>query len=245
RTLDDLKAAAREARERGFRALKTNLLLFDANGGRQFAPGMTGAGIGHPELNLDDHILDAMLAQLSALREGAGPGVRLLLDLNFNYKPEGLRRIAKAVEPFNLLWLEMDMFEPKALALIRQSTTTPIGSFETTVARRNLKPYLENYSADVAIIDAQWNGLVESIKMASMADAYEVNVASHNFNGPLANVMSAHFCAVVPNFRISEFDADEVPWKPKMLTKPYIIENGEMLLPTGLGWGTEIDPGGV
>src|SRR5262249_3201052 len=109
RTLDDLKAAAREARERGFKALKTNVLLFDAKGGRQFAPGMVGAGIGHPELNLDNDVLDALIAQLTALREGAGDGVRLLLDLNFNYKPEGLRRIAKAVEPFDLMWLEMDM----------------------------------------------------------------------------------------------------------------------------------------
>ena len=241
RTLDDLKAAAREARERGFKALKTNLLLFDHKGGRQFAPGMTGAGIGHPELNLTDDILDALIAQLTALREGAGPAVRLLLDLNFNYKPEGLRRIAKAVEPFNLLWLEMDMFEPKALSLIRQSTTTPIGSLETILGRRNLKPYLESYAVDVAIIDPQWNGLVESVKMAAMADAYEVNVASHNFNGPLANVMSAHFCAAIPNFRIMEFDVDEVPWKPKLLTNPYVIENGELLLPTGSGWGTVIN----
>ncbi len=241
RTLDDLKSAAREARERGFKALKTNLLLFDDKGGRQFAPGMTGAGIGHPELNLTDDILDALIAQLTALREGAGPGVRLLLDLNFNYKPEGLRRIAKAVEPFNLLWLEMDMFDPKALSLVRQSTTTPIGSLETILGRRNLKPYLEGYAVDVAIIDAQWNGLVEAIKMAAMADAYEVNVASHNFNGPLANIMSAHFCAAIPNFRIMEFDVDEVPWKPKLLTNAYVIENGELLLPSGPGWGTVVN----
>jgi galactonate dehydratase len=241
RTLDDLKGAAREARERGFTAIKTNLLLFDGKGGRQFAPGMTGAGLGHPELNLTDNILDALIAQLSALREGAGPDVKLLLDLNFNYKPEGLRRIAKAVEPFNLMWLEMDMFDPKALSLIRQSTTTPIGSLETILGRRNLKPYLENHTVDVAIIDAQWNGLVEAAKMAAMADAYEVNVASHNFNGPLANIMSAHFCAAIPNFRIMEFDVDEVPWKPKLLTRPYVIENGELLLPTGAGWGTAVN----
>src|SRR2546429_4410880 len=95
RSLDDLKAAAREARERGFKALKTNVLLFDAKGGRQFAPGMIGAGAGHPELNLAENLLDALIAQLAALREGAGRGVRLLLDLNFNYKPEGLRRIAQ------------------------------------------------------------------------------------------------------------------------------------------------------
>jgi galactonate dehydratase len=241
RTLDDLKGAAREARERGFKALKTNVLLFDDKGGRQFAPGMIGAGAGHPELNLTDEVLDALIAQLTALREGAGSGVRLLLDLNFNYKPEGLRRIAKAVEPFNLLWLEMDLFDPKALALIRQSTTTPIGSLETIFGRRDLKPYLEHHSVDVAIIDPQWNGLVEAIKMAVTADAYDINVASHNFSGPLANVMSTHFCAVIPNFRIMEFDADEVPWKPKLLTNPYVIEDGAMLLPTGPGWGTVVN----
>jgi galactonate dehydratase len=241
RRIDDLKVAAREARERGFKAVKTNLLLFDDNGGRMFAPGMTGAGPGHPELNLTDEVRDALVAQLGALREGAGTGVRLMVDLNFNYKPEGLRRIAKAVEPFNLLWLEMDLFEPRALSLIRQSTTTPIASLETILGRRNLRPYFEHHAVDVAIIDPQWNGLTESMRMAAMADAYEVNVASHNFNGPLANVMSAHFCAAVPNFRIMEFDADEVPWKAKLITNPYVIEDGEMLLPTGAGWGTEVN----
>ena len=74
-----------------------------------------------------------------------------------------------------------------------------------------------------------------------MADAYDVNVASHNFNGPLANVMSAHFCAVVPNYRIMEFDVDEVPWKSSFLTNPYVIENGDYLLPTGAGWGTDVN----
>jgi L-alanine-DL-glutamate epimerase-like enolase superfamily enzyme len=213
---------------------QTNLLLFDSS--RQFAPGMTGTGPGHPELNLGDDILDALIAQLTALRQGAGPNVRLLVDLNFNYKPEGLRRIAKAVEPFNLLWLEMDRHDPKALSLIRQSTTTPIGSLETILGRRSLRPYLESYSVDVAIIDAQWNGLVESVKMAAMADAYEVNVASHNFNGPLANIMSAHFCAAILNFRVMEFDVDEVPgsqFPPGLRDR----ERRAAAL-TGAGWGT-------
>ena len=101
RTLDDLKGAAREARERGFKALKTNVLLFDDKGARQFAPGMIGTGPGHPELNLTDAVLDALVAQLTALSEGAGQEVRLILDLNFNYKPDGLRRIANRGERDN------------------------------------------------------------------------------------------------------------------------------------------------
>jgi galactonate dehydratase len=240
RTLDDLRRAGREARERGFAALKSNVLVFDESGGRQYTPG-SARGEGHPELNLPEEIVAALSAQLTALREGAGPGVRLIVDVNFNYKPEGFRRLAKKLEPFELMWLEMDLYEPTALSLIRQSTTTPIGSLETILGRRALKPYLDAHCVDVAIIDPQYNGVPEALRMAAMADAYEVNVASHDFSGPLSAVISAHFASAVPNFRIMELDVDEVPWKPKLLTKPPKIENGMFSLPAGPGWGTDID----
>ena len=45
--------------------------------------------------------------------------------------------------------------------------------------------------------------------MAAMCDAYEVNVASHYFAGPLAAIICAHFAAVIPNLQISEYDVDE------------------------------------
>ena len=240
RSLDDLKRLGQEVAARGFRALKTNLVLFDSRGGRAHSPGF-GRGTGHPELNISDELTAALVDQLSALREGAGPEVRIAVDLNFNYKPEGLRRLAKKVEPFNLLWLEMDLYEPDALHHIRQSTTTPIGSLEAIFGRRNLKPYLEAHSVDVAIIDVQWNGMTEALRMASMADAYEVNVAAHISSGPLSTVIGAHFCSVIPNFRIMEIDIEEVPWRSSLLTRPYVIDKGEFVLPSGPGWGTEID----
>ena len=240
RSLDDLKQAGREAYQRGFPALKTNVLVFDERGGGQYTPG-SARGDGHPELNLPEAVVEALIAQLTALRAGAGPQVRLIVDLNFNYKPEGFRRLARKLEPFELMWLEMDLYEPKALSLIRQSTATPIGSLETILGRRALKPYLDHHCVDVAIIDPQYNGVPEAVRMAAMADAYEVNVASHNFSGPLSAVISAHFASVVPNFRIMELDVDEVPWKPKLLTHPYRIENGTFVLPAGPGWGTDID----
>src|SRR5262249_59158364 len=107
RPVDELKTAAREARDRGYKAIKTNLLVFDKNGGRQYTPG-SARGAGHPELNLPEDMLDALIAQLSALREGAGPKVRIAVDVNFNYKAEGFRRIARMVEPFYLMLLEID-----------------------------------------------------------------------------------------------------------------------------------------
>ncbi len=86
-----------------------------------------------------------------------------------------------------------------------------------------------------------WNGILESMKIAAMADAYEVNVAPHNFNGHLGSLMSAHMCAAMPNFRVMEIDIDDVPWKDEIVTKPPVIENGDLLLPTGPGWGVEVN----
>src|SRR5215475_11481703 len=80
RSLEDLKAAGREAAERGFKAAKTNVLLFDEKGGRQYTPG-SARGVGHPELNLPEDVLAALLAQLKALHEGAGGKVRFAVDL--------------------------------------------------------------------------------------------------------------------------------------------------------------------
>ena len=151
----------REARDRGFKALKTNLLLFDANGVRRAYVAGSTRGVSHPDLNFGDEVVAALLDQLTALRDGAGPGVRLIVDLNFDYKTEGFRRLARKLEPFDLLWLEMDHFDARALSFIRQSTTTPIGSLEAILGRRNLKPFLEQGAVDVAIIDVQYNGILE------------------------------------------------------------------------------------
>ncbi len=78
--------------------------------------------------------------------------------------------------------------------------------------------------------------------MAELAATYDVNVAPHNYcGGLLGDVMSAHFSAAVPNLRVVEYDVDDVPWKAEFLTKPPVVENGEMLVPQGPGWGTDIN----
>ena len=96
----------------------------------------------------------------------------------------------------------------------------------------------------MAIIDVAWNGILESMKIAAMADAYEVNVAPHNFNGHLGSLMSAHMCAAIPNFRVMEIDIEDVPWKDDLVTPVPMIEAGELLLPTGAGLGCGGERGG-
>mgnify|MGYP000994506917 CR=1 FL=1 len=236
RGLDDLKRLAAEAAARGFKALKTNLLIFSSNG-----PASVGRGNGVFELNIDETIERRVVDQLTALREGGGPGMGLMMDLNFNYKTEGFRRLARAVEPLSLTWLEMDSQNAAALGLIRQTTRTPIASLETVLGRRALRPFLDAQAVDVGIVDVVFNGMAESVKMAAMLDAYEINVAAHNSHGPLGSLMSAHFCAVIPNLRFLEYDEDEVPWRRQLLTRPWEMRDGAFVLPDGPGWGSDIN----
>ena len=190
---------------------------------------------------LDRRLDDVAVKQMEAFRRGGGPHMGLHLDTNFNYKTEGYIRLARALEPVNLTWLEIDTYDAAALALIRRSARVPIASCESLYGRRQYRPFFENQSVDVAIIDVAWNGILESVKIAAMADAFEVNVAPHNFNGRLGDLISAHMAAVVPNFRIMEIDIDDVLWKDDIVTKPPVIENGDLLLPSGPGWGADVN----
>ncbi|MBX3530668.1 MAG: mandelate racemase/muconate lactonizing enzyme family protein [Rhizobiaceae bacterium] len=239
RSLDDIVALGREVRERGYRALKTNILLFDAQAPYQYRPGFSGDA-GGPELNLDDRMLAQLVDLMSAFRQGAGGETGLLLDLNFNFRPEGVRRIARTMERFGLTWLETDFYNPGQLATIRQSTSTPIGSLEAIYGAKNFQSYLQANAVDVAIVDVQWQGMPEAMKLAQLADINDVNVAAHSAHGFLSTLMGAHMCAAIPNFRILELDVDEVPWFDQMYTAIPVIEDGCYVMPDGAGWGCDV-----
>jgi galactonate dehydratase len=166
-------------RERGFTALKTNIFLFDGAGPELYMPGFVRSP-GGPELNPSIRVEEALDKQLAAFRDGTGRDVEFLLDLNFNFKTEGYVRLVRALEQrqHRLMWVEIDSFDPRALALIRRSITTPLACCESLFGRRQFKDFLEGYAMDVGIVVLPWNGILESMKIAAMAEAYEVNCAA-------------------------------------------------------------------
>lgn len=239
KNLDDVRAMGSEVVEKGYRGLKTNVLLFDGEP-RGHVPGYA-RGDNFPELTAERPYAKAIAEQLAAFRDGTGPDVNIHVDLNFNYKTEGFVRMAKAMAPFDLAWVEIDSRDPDALRYIRDQIEMPLASGECLFGRREYKPFFDRQALDVAIIDVPWNGLGEALKIAAMAETIETNVAPHNFYGPLSSMMSAHFSAIVPNLQVMEIDPDRVPWYEDFVTVPPRVENGKMTLPDGPGWGTEIN----
>ncbi len=243
--LAGVEALAAEVVGRGFTGMKANIMLFDENK----PAGLHMPGFGNrneqPELNWSRDLCRRLSDQIAAMRSGAGADADLFLDLNFNFKTEGYLQITRALDDAGLSWFEIDSFDPAALRDIREKTATPIASCESLFGRRGFVPFFEQHAMDVAIIDVPWNGLNESLKIAAMAEAYEINVAPHNFYGHMSTLMSAHFCAVLPNFRIMEIDIDDVPWKDDLVTEPPRIEDGHLVLPTGPGWGADVNEAAV
>ncbi|MEM7190215.1 MAG: mandelate racemase/muconate lactonizing enzyme family protein [Pseudomonadota bacterium] len=238
-SLEGVRELGAEIRERGFSALKMNIYMFDRDPIGLHMPGFAGSA-GWPELNADREVLRVIDKQLGAIRDGAGPDMDLLLDTNFNFKTEGYRRIAEICDAHDMFWLEIDLFNPEALALIRHGAKTPIASCESLFGRREFLPYLQAQSMDVCIVDVPWNGILESVKVASMAETFETNCAPHNFYGNLCTAMSATFCAAIPNFKIMEIDIDDVPWKDEVVTPPD-IRDGHLHLSKAPGWGVEVN----
>ncbi|NML46181.1 mandelate racemase/muconate lactonizing enzyme family protein [Ramlibacter sp. G-1-2-2] len=246
RRMEDMATLGAEVAARGVGALKTNLLSFAADGTpRVHMPGFARGSAPDPALNATRALADDAAALVEQLRAGGGAGMGVMLDLNFNFKPEGVRRLAAALDPLGLEWLEVDGIDPPTLAALRASISTPIASLEAVYGRAGLLPYLEARAVDVAIIDPMWNGLGESVRMAMLADAFNVNVASHLFSGGLATAMAAHFCAVVPNLRIMEVDLDRVPWHDSLFQGKVEIREGCAVVPEGPGWGVVPDEEGM
>ncbi|USG61572.1 mandelate racemase/muconate lactonizing enzyme family protein [Sneathiella marina] len=228
----------KDALEGGYTALKTNVFNYDDDGKtKSWAPGF-GRPF-DPSRNAEKNLRKGLHQHLELLRETSGDDMDIMLDLNFNSRPEGYLSILRELEDLDLFWVELDVLDAKALSMIRSQSKHPIASCETLIGLHQFLPFFDHQSIDVAIVDTLWNGVWQSMHIAAAADAFDVNVACHNFYGHLSTMMNAHFCAAVPNLRIMEIDVDRVSWDRDIFTHLPDITDGYMTVPDRPGWGTE------
>jgi L-alanine-DL-glutamate epimerase-like enolase superfamily enzyme len=234
---DDVAALGREVVERGFRAFKTNIVV-PGDEPRVLMPGFHGDGL---DRNPTPELEEAVVRLLAAFREGTGVNAEPIVDLNFNLTAEGVLRIARALGDDGLMWLEVDAFDPVALAAIRQGSRIPICSGENLYTNRAFRPFLEAGAMDVASVDVIWNGFHQAKKIADLAETFEVNCAPHNYYSHLATFISVQWCAAIPNVRILEVDVDDVPWREELTTAVPEIADGKLAIPTAPGWGADVN----
>lgn len=237
RTTDDLKRLSEEVVERGFTAIKTNLIDLEdledvPDGAWRFRS---------PVGDAPAHTIRRAEAIVRTFREALGPDVGIALDVAFRFKLGGAIKLARALEPYDMMWLETETLDPDALKLIRESTSTPICHGESLFGTHEYKPFLEKHASDIIMPDLAWNGITMGKKLADYAHAYDILFAPHNCHSPINTLVSANVCATVPNFYIQEFDVDDAPWRDDIMTHPFTIEDGCLLLPDRPGLGSDLD----
>jgi len=240
-TLSDYKELLKDAQNRGYSAVKSNILMLAENSAETASVYMPGFGRtpGGPELNLNETVHRKISELISAAKSVNGP--RLIMDLNLNFKPEGMKQILRSLAHDDLLWMELDCYYPEALVEIKSVSPVSICSGENLYGLRQYLPFLKLRAMDVASIDLLWNGFSESIAIAKLAEVHEINVSPHNFNSALGDAIAANFCAVVPNLRMCEFDLDDVPWKNTLVTSHHRVDEGKMQFTESPGWGVTIN----
>jgi L-alanine-DL-glutamate epimerase-like enolase superfamily enzyme len=239
RTMADVADCAREAVELGYEVFKTNI-IFPGDPSSTITQGRNGP---LHDQTAPKQLIDHVVTQISTLRDAVGPDIGICLDINFHFKTQGAIALARALEPFDLYWLEIDNQDPVSLLQLKESTSISITSGEQLQAMRQYQPYFDLRAMDTVKVDVQFQGFSVAKKVCDLAETYELNVAPHNFNGHLSTFQSLHLCAAVSNVRIMESDPDSCPWRDELFTVIPEVRDSYIDIPMTPGWGTELNEG--
>jgi L-alanine-DL-glutamate epimerase-like enolase superfamily enzyme len=238
KNLNDIKKFGKEIVKSGFNVLKTNIAIFDKKN-FIYMPGHKHE-FKNPSLTMSDKVYDGIDFWISNLQKSVNKKVAIALDLNFNFKPVDLIKICKKLSSYNLKWLEIDVLNAKTLLDIKKFTNIPIVSGETLSNIISYKSFFELRALDYASVDTAWIGFGVSKKVADLANLYDINITTHNYNGYLGSFINTHLAAVVPNFFIGEVDYDEPPGIEKIFSHKPIIRNSYIKVEDRPGWGCDI-----
>jgi L-alanine-DL-glutamate epimerase-like enolase superfamily enzyme len=212
-SLDEVVAAAGRLKDKGFREMKTQLAL----------PGDTS-----PAKEVE---------RMVRVREAIGPDIKLMCDINQRWRVEQAIDIGRRVEDagVGLFWLEdvttADDFP--GLARVTAALSTPVAGGEYVWGIVPFRHMVEARSVDIVMIDlVRVGGITQWMKVAGMAEAFNLPVVSH-----LIPEVHVHLIGAVPNGLTVEY----MPWLMRLFEEVPRPQNGELVMPTAPGLGLKFD----
>lgn len=199
-----------------------------------------------PDNYLWNEALERGLAWIREIRDRVGLKMDICVDCWGRFDLPSAQRIARALEPYHIMYLEdpMLMNNARAYAQLAAETSVPICMSETLATRYEWRELFELKACDVVMWDLTWcGGPSEAKKVSDMADTYFLPVSPHTCGGPLLYFCSIHVSTAVPNFLIMESNY----WKyahqyPYFVANVPVPVNGHVSPPELPGIGAEIKP---
>ncbi len=184
------------------------------------------------------------LAVVDAVKSAVGTSAELLIEGHGRFELPAARRIARALEDYDVQWFEEPLIPGNLqnYARLRHETRTPISMGERLYTRWDFREVFERGCADFIQPDVSHaGGIWELRKIAAMAEVAQVAFCPHNPSGPIANAATLQLAACTPNFLYLETMATDVPWRSEVARETCKLVNGEMTIPNAPGLGIEIN----
>jgi L-talarate/galactarate dehydratase len=177
----------------------------------------------------------ASVERVRVMRESIGPDIDLMCDINQLWSVNQAIEVGRRIEPYHLFWLEDPTTHDDypGLARIADALTAPIAAGEYHYGITPFRHLLEARSIDIVMIDlVRAGGITQWMKIAGMAEAFNLPVVSH-----LIPEIHVHLMAAIPNGLTVEY----MPWTLRLFEETPPIEGGQLVVPKKPGLGLAFD----
>ncbi len=189
-------------------------------------------------------VLDRCETFCRKVREAVGSSADLLFGTHGQMVPSSAIRLAKRLEKYDPLWFEEPVppGQEAAMAEVAHATSIPISTGERLCTKYEFQRVLELGAASILQPDiGRVGGILETKKIASMAEAYYAQIAPHVYCGPVVAAASIQVGACSPNFLIQESILDYGGFHGEILKKPLAFDDGYLIPSREPGLGVELN----
>ena len=176
------------------------------------------------------------------IRDAVGDDLEIGIGTHGQFSTAGAIRVAKILEEFDPFWFEEPVPPENVdeMARVAAHTSIPIASGERLVTKYEFAELLEKQAAQIIQLDVgQCGGILESKKIAGMAEAHYAMIAPHMYVGPVAAAAAVQLDTCSPNFLIQEYNGNDL--HNEIFVDPIEFRDGYIAPPQGPGLGVELD----
>ncbi len=185
------------------------------------------------------------LKPIRQIRDTVGDAMEIGIECHFRWNRVSMERIARALEPYNILFLEdvLPPVYPDEIKALSQKTTIPIIGSELLMTRWQVREWLEKHVSQILMTDPVWNGgISETRKIANLAETFGIPLVLHNVAGPICHAACMHLAAHIPNlFFVESVRAFYKTYFGVLSDFIPTITDGHLDIPDKAGLGIELN----
>jgi L-alanine-DL-glutamate epimerase-like enolase superfamily enzyme len=183
--------------------------------------------------------------RVATVRELAGESVRIGVDANEGYKPDQAIIVIKELERYNVEFVEQPVpaWNLDGMMSIASSVETPIVADESVFSIHDAYNILQHHAADgINLKIHKPGGLYQAKKIASIIEAANASCLIGWGTTGITVASALHLGATIRNLDYAcEFNVGMLLIEDDIIQRKFVIEDGAISVPQGVGLGVEID----